>query len=106
MQHVSCAGDVTMATLQYTMQQRLLWCVALHTDLAAHVGSVDEHIQIVLWQVGGPAVPRVIQICLECILVGQHSVMPAAQPDKGVGGHVQQVPHAMLPRPLPCQSVC
>lgn len=74
--------------------------------LASHVGGVDEHLQVVLWYVGRTAVLRVVQVSLEGMLVGHHTIVPPPQPDKGVGGHVQQVPHAVLPRALPCHPVC
>lgn len=74
--------------------------------LASHASRVDEHLEVVLWHIGSSAVLGVIQVSLEGMLVSHHSVMPPPQPHKGVGGHVQQVPHAGLPRPWPRQSVC
>lgn len=46
------------------------------TNLASHVGSVDEHIGVVLGLVGTHARGSIIHIRVVGIYVAHHSVMP------------------------------
>ena len=74
--------------------------------LAAQGGSIDEHLQVVLWQVGHPAVCRIIHVSLKGIDIGQDTIMVAAQAHKGVGGHVQQVALGVAPGAGARQALC
>jgi hypothetical protein len=46
------------------------------SHLTCHVGSVDEHVCIVLWLIWAHACCPVLEVGVVCIDIAQHSVVP------------------------------
>jgi len=62
----------------YILWEKKQECMVM-TNLASHVGSVDEHIGVVLGLVGTHARGAIIHIGVVGIYIAHHSVMPLHQ---------------------------